>query len=92
MRAAFDDAVTQVASALTGVRRSAHLPEPWLGDEESADVATYYTERALDGPRSSYEALVTYWTELARVRDSLQMMEDNYSRTEGDNAARWGRT
>jgi hypothetical protein len=91
LRTAYDEAITQLGPALAGVRRDGPLPEPWLGDEESADVAAYYTQRAFDGPNSSYEALLTYWSELQRVRDTLQHMEENYRRTEGDNAALWGR-
>ncbi len=43
---------------------------------------------ATDGP---YAALVAYEAELLRVRDTLQLMEDEYRRTEGDNAELWGR-
>lgn len=28
---------------------------------------------------------------LLRIRDSLQLLEDHYRRTEGDNAALWGK-
>jgi hypothetical protein len=41
-----------------------------------------------DGP---YAALVAYEAELLRVRDTLQQMEDEYRRAEGDNAELWGR-
>ncbi len=62
-----------------------------MGDEASSDVAAFYTKRALDGPHSSYNALVAYSEELERVHNTLQQMEDDYRRAEGDNAALWGR-
>jgi uncharacterized protein YukE len=45
----------------------------------------------MDGPGSSYQSLEQYRAELARIHDTLQQMEDHYRRTEGDNAATWGR-
>jgi hypothetical protein len=45
----------------------------------------------MDASGSSYQALVAYRDELTRVHDTLQQMEDHYRRTEGDNAALWGR-
>ena len=32
-----------------------------------------------------------YEVELTKVRDNLQVLEDHYRRTEGDNVALWGR-
>ena len=62
-----------------------------MGDETSHEVAAYYSDRAMTGPESSYQALVAYRDELTRVHDTLQQMEANYRRTEGENAALWGR-
>jgi hypothetical protein len=45
----------------------------------------------MDEPTSSYQSLVAYRNELTRVHETLQQMEDHYRRTEGDNAALWGR-
>jgi hypothetical protein len=54
-------------------------------------VAHHYTRRALDEPASSYRFRVAYRDELDRVHETLRRMEDDYRRTEGENAARWGR-
>jgi hypothetical protein len=44
----------------------------------------------MDAPDSSLASLQLYRSELNRVHDTLQQMEDHYRRTEGDNAERWG--
>ena len=91
LRDAFTSALNQLDTALAELRRSGSLAAPWMGDEVSGEVAAHYTVRAVDGPESSYCSLVAYRDELTRIHDSLQQMEDDYRRTEGDNAARWGR-
>ena len=91
LRNAFRTALDQLDGALAELRRSGNLSAPWLGDEASADTATHYSQRAMDGPESSFASLQLYRSELNRVHDTLQQMEDDYRRTEGDNAARWGR-
>ncbi len=90
LRAEFRAAVDQISTALTALKREAYLPAPWLGDEVSDEVAAHYTARALDGPESSYRSLLAYRDELTRVHDTLQRMEDEYRRIEGDNVERWG--
>jgi hypothetical protein len=89
-RASVASALDQLDAALVHLRQNAHLPAPWMGDEVSGEVAAHYTARAVDGPESSYGSLVAYRDELIRVHDTLRQMEDDYRRTEGDNAARWG--
>ena len=91
LRASFGAAADQIKEALVGLSRSGYLPSPWLGDEISNEVAVHYKERAMDGPASSYESLIAYRNELTRIHQTLQQMEDHYRRTEGDNAALWGR-
>ena len=90
-RASLAGALDQLDGALVHLRQKAHLPAPWMGDEVSGEVAAHYMQRAVDGPESSYGSLVAYRDELTRVHDTLQQMEDDYRRTEGDNAALWGR-
>ena len=63
------------------------MSSPWLGDEESQAVAAHYTSRAMDSPGSSYQALVAYRDELARIHDTLQRMEDEYHRKEHNTSA-----
>jgi hypothetical protein len=91
VRANFRSALNQVNDTLVDLSRRGFIPEPWLGDETSNEVATYYTQKAMNGPQSSYQFLLEYRDELSRVHDTLQQMEANYRRTEGENAALWGR-
>ncbi len=90
LRTSMASALDQLDEALVRLRQKAYLPGPWPGDEVSNEVASHYTTRAMDGPGSSYQSLLAYRDELARVHDTLQQMEDHYRRTEGDNAERWG--
>ena len=86
LRVTFSNAVEQVEHALAKLGRDGYLPSPWLGDETSASVAAYYTRRAMDDSDSSHRALQQYRNELARVHATLQQMETEYLRTEGETA------
>jgi hypothetical protein len=91
MRAAFEDALLELRPQLMRLRRDGIIPEPWLGDPVSAKVIGYYHHQVMDAPDGPYAALVAYEAELLKVRDNLQVLEDHYRRTEGENAAMWGR-
>jgi hypothetical protein len=91
VRAAIDDALYELGPQLVRLQRDGYIPEPWLGDPVSAQVANHYNERVMNAPDGPYAALVAYEAELIKVRDTLQQLEDHYRRTEGDNAALWGR-
>jgi hypothetical protein len=91
IRLAFDDALADLSEQLRRVRNEGYLVEPWLGDEISLEVRDFYNRHVMDSTDGPYAALVAYEAELLRVRDTLQQMEDEYRRTEGDNAELWGR-
>lgn len=91
LREAFATALSQLNDALYELAGQGYLTEPWLGDEISREVADHYTQRALEAPESSYQSLQQYRAELTRIHDTLQRMEDDYRRTENDNAALGGR-
>jgi hypothetical protein len=91
VRAAFDGALAELTHQLMRLRRDGVIPEPWLGDPISAKVVDYYHQQVMDAPDGPYAALVAYEAELLKVRDNLQVLEDHYRRTEGDNATLWGR-
>ncbi len=91
LRGAFSTALQQVEAVLVQLGRAGYLPKPWLGDEVSTEVAAHYSARAMEGPESSFQSLQQYRAELTRIHDTLARMEDHYRRTEGDNAATWGR-
>jgi len=86
LRAAIGTAVDQVNKSIVKLNRLGYIPEPWLGDEASGEVAAHYTLRAMDGPDSSHNALVAYHAELRRIHDTLHQMEADYLRTEGRTA------
>jgi hypothetical protein len=91
VRTTIRSAIDQLNDAILGLGRRGFLPQPWLGDETSDAVAAHYTSRAMNGPDSSFRAIMAYRAELTRIHDTLQQMEDDYRRTEGDNTAMWGR-
>lgn len=91
LRAAFADAVDQLAPQLLRFAQDAYIAEPWMGDPTSLALAMEHNARAVGGVDSAYECLLAYEAELVKVRDALARMEDEYRRTEGDNAALWGR-
>jgi hypothetical protein len=78
VRAEFSRALEQLQATIIELNQQAYLRSPWLGDEISSEVAAHYTDRAVEGPDSSYQALVSYRDELHRVHDTLQRMEDEY--------------
>jgi hypothetical protein len=82
IRAAFGAALDQVENSIINLGRSGYLRTPWLGDESSLEAAKHYTERAMEAPDSSYNALVAYRNELTRVYNTLQRMEDEYLGTD----------
>ncbi|NMH81720.1 hypothetical protein HF577_32105 [Pseudonocardia xinjiangensis] len=91
VRAAFDEALAELTPQLVRLGIDGLIPQPWLGDPVSATVATYYQANVMDAPEGPYAALRAYEAELLKVRDNLQVLEDHYRRTEGENAALWGR-
>ncbi len=78
VRAEFSRALEQLQVTIIELNQRAFLRSPWLGDEVSSEVAAHYTDRAVEGPDSSYQALVSYRDELHRVHDTLQRMENEY--------------
>lgn len=91
LRTAFDDAITELRPHLRRLRQEAYIPEPWLGDPVSAEVARVYNVKVMDAADGPYAAMVALEAELLRICDALQLMEEDYRRVEGENAALWGR-
>jgi hypothetical protein len=91
MLAAFDENLAELRPHLRRLRQQGYIPEPWLGDSTSAAVASHYNSRVMDAADGPYAAMVALEAELLRIRDSLQLLEDHYRRTEGENVALWGR-
>jgi hypothetical protein len=91
LRAAFEDALAGIGEQLRRLQNEGYLGDPWLGDEISLEVRDFYNRHVMDSTDGPYAALVAYEAELLRVRDTLAQMEDQYRRTEGENAELWGR-
>ncbi|HYH29103.1 MAG TPA: hypothetical protein VD903_01860 [Pseudonocardia sp.] len=91
IRAAFDDSLAELRPHLRRLGQEAYIREPWLGDPVSAEVASDYNRRVMDARDGPYAAMVALEAELLRIRETLMLLEDHYRRTEGENAALWGR-
>ena len=91
VRAALDEALDQLRPHLARLHHVGYLDQAWLGDEVSEHVRKYYNSRVMDADDGPHAALRAYELELTSVRDTLLLMEQNYHRTEGDNAELWGR-
>jgi hypothetical protein len=91
VRAAMDDALAELRPHLVRLGQEGYIAEPWLGDPVSAEVARVYNVKVMDAADGPYAAMVALEAELLRVRDALQLMEEDYRRVEGENAALWGR-
>jgi hypothetical protein len=91
MKAAFEEALTELGLRLMRLQRDGFIPEPWLGDPVSASVVDYYNAQVMDAPDGPYAALMAYESQLLKVRDTLQILADHYRRTEGENAGLWDR-
>src|SRR5881227_168993 len=91
VRAELEGALDELGIQLARLTRAAFIPEAWMGDRISEDVRVFYNQTVIESPAGPMAALIAYQTELTRIRDSVKAMEDHYRRTEGDNAALWGR-
>ena len=87
---AFRDAYDRVERK---VRDLSALPvREWAGDPVSSETRTQFAERTnTGGADSAYACLTGYQKQLKAAIDSLQSAHDEYVRTEGTNAALWGK-
>ena len=88
---AYDEAVAVMSNHLARLEQEGYLHEPWLGDEVSMDVRNFYNKHIMDPLHGPFGALLAYRDELTRVREALRHLDEQYRRTEGDNAELWGR-
>lgn len=91
VRAAIEDGLADLRVQLVHLANGAFIREPWMGDPVSEETRVFYNTTVMESPDGPLAALLAYQGELTRIRDNLQAMEDHYRRTEGDNAALWGR-
>ena len=88
VRMAFEEAIAEVQAHVARLGRVGFIPEAWLGDPVSATVQAHYNAVVMEAGDGPYAVIVAYEAELTRVRDTLQIMEDNYVRNEGENVER----
>jgi hypothetical protein len=86
VRAAFEEALSELRPQLLRLYREAIIPEPWLGDVTSADVVTHYKQRVIDAAEGPLGAMRAYEIELTRILQSLKAIEDGYLRSDTENA------
>jgi hypothetical protein len=84
VRAAFEEALSELAPHLQRLQQEAVISEPWLGDETSASVVTHYTQRVIEADQGPLAAMREYELELTRTLASLKAAEDSYLRGEGE--------
>jgi hypothetical protein len=82
IRAAFEEALTELRPHLQRLQQDAVIPEPWLGDVTSAEVATHYKERVITAGQGPLAAMRAYELELTRILQSLKAIEDGYLRSD----------
>jgi hypothetical protein len=84
VRAAFEEALTDLQTQLLRITNGGFIPQPWLLDPVSEETRLFYNTTVMEAGDGSLSALLSYQTELTRIVESLKAMEDNYGRTEVD--------
>jgi hypothetical protein len=84
VRAAVEDALTELRVQLAQLTRAGFIPQPWLLDPVSEETRVFYNRTVMEAGDGSLSALLAYQTELTRIVESLKAIEDNYSRNEVD--------
>jgi hypothetical protein len=91
VRMALEEAISEVQAHVSRLGRAGFLSDAWMGDPVSESVRVDYNSVVMGPKDSLYAAMVGYEAELTRIHQSLQLMEEHYRRTEGEEAARWAR-
>jgi hypothetical protein len=91
LREAFEESAAAVGDHVLRLRRDGYIEEPWLGDDISKAIQTFYNDQVMDSSEGPLAALAAYHGQLLQAAEQLKHMEEYYRRTEGDNAALWGK-
>jgi hypothetical protein len=86
VRAAFEDALTELRPHLLRLQQEAVIDEAWLGDDTSAAVVAHYDDRVISGPEGPLTAMRQYEQELTRILESLKAIESSYPQVDDVNA------
>lgn len=87
LRALFLDCVTLVGEKVMDLERGGRMIDPWMNDPVSIRMRDVYNANVMDAPDGGYAALRAYQAELQRTYEELGRMEQEYRRTEEENAA-----
>lgn len=90
LRAGFQRAITMLEPEIRDLGRFGWLDGAWTGDPTSAQIATFYNERVMAASDGPYQALVLYRDELNRIVEQLNVIEQDYRRTEAGNVGLLG--
>jgi hypothetical protein len=86
VRAAFEEALTELRPHLLRLQQEAVIDEAWLGDDTSAAVVAHYDKQVIGGPEGPLTAMRQYEQELTRILESLKAIESSYPRVDDANA------
>lgn len=86
----FQDAVAKLDVALGTVSKLGWLPEPWLGDPESARVAAHFNQVAVTDELSGLNVFRLYQRELQNIIAQLQATAAGYVAHEESTAKAFG--
>jgi hypothetical protein len=88
-RKLFEKAMTDLEAQLRNATQDLQARK-WAGDPVSSETAQKFNQHTFDGADAAVQALTGYYRQLKAARDALLRSEQQYTRTEGDNAALWG--
>ncbi len=72
VRAALEDALTELGVQLTQLSRAGFIPQPWLLDPVSEETRVFYNTTVMEAGDGSLSALFAYQTELTRIARESQ--------------------
>lgn len=87
LTATLTDAIYKLDANLNLLQDHGRLPEPWLGDEVSAQVAARYHDVAFDGEDNALGVLRQYQRHLEEVVEQLNATASAYAQSDASNAA-----
>ncbi|HLU58249.1 MAG TPA: hypothetical protein VKZ81_22550 [Pseudonocardia sp.] len=89
VRAAFEEALTELRPHLLRLQQEAIIAEAWLGDDTSKTVVAHYDSRVIAGAEGPLVAMRQYEQELTRILESLKAIETSYPQVDDANAERF---
>jgi hypothetical protein len=97
VRAAVEESLDELRSQLRRLQVEGVIQQ-WLGDPVSENVVLQYNVRVMGtgggsaASGSAYGALIAYQAELVKIKESLELMERGYVRSDGETAGYFAAT